>query len=249
MAACDHDGVESVSVTADDGVPLHVGVCGAGADVVVLSGGLGCVHYLAREELAPAGFRCWFPDPRGVGRSAGGAHHMSRAIADLEDIRHAIGADRWIGLGHSWGSDLAVRYALDRPQRVRAVVGIAGHGFHRDREWSAEYEAGRASTEDPVDIDFVPQVHASLWGSFKHWIHEPTLWRRLADCAVPMQFIAAGDDIRPSWPLQQLAELVPGASYDVVDGVVHDFWFTRPQLWRSVCTEACRQSDSVSARR
>lgn len=46
-------------------------------------------------------------------------------------------------------------------------------------------------------------------GVVKDWIHEPPLWRRLADCQVPMRFIAAGNDIRPSWPLQQLAELVP----------------------------------------
>jgi len=237
--------MKSVSVTAEDGVTLHVRVCGTGPDVVVLSGGPGCVHYLAREELAPIGFRSWFPDPRGVDKSDGGPHDMARAVADLENVRQAIGADRWIVLGHSWGSDLAVRYALDHPQPVQAVVGIAGHGFHRDREWSVEYEAGQAATKDPVDIDFVPQVHASLWGSFKHWIHEPALWRRLADCTVPMQFIAAGDDIRPSWPLQQLAELVPDASYDVVDGVVHDFWYTRPQLWQSVCSQACRQSGSA----
>ena len=237
-------GMESLTVATDDDVTLHVSACGAGPDVVVLSGGPGCVHYLAREELAPVGFRCWFPDPRGVAGSGGGPHDMTRAIADLEIIRQGVGIGSWIVLGHSWGSDLAVRYAMDHPDHVRAVVGIAGHGFHRDREWSAAYEAGLAA-EEPIDIDFVPEVHASLWGSFKDWIHEPSLWRRLADSSVPMRFIAASRDIRPSWPLQQLAELVPDASYEVVDGVVHDFWSTHPQLWQEVCTQACRQrSDS-----
>lgn len=231
--------MESVSVVTDDGVTLHVGACGTGSDIVVLSGGPGCVHYLAREELAPTGFRCWFPDPRGVGESGGGPHTMARAISDLEDIRRAIGAESWIVLGHSWGSDLAVRYALDHPERVHAVVGVAGHGLHRDREWSAAYEAGQ-TTEEPISIDFEPEVHASLWGSFQDWIHEPPLWRRLADCQVPMRFIAAGNDIRPSWPLQQLAELVPEGTFETVDGVVHDFWFTHPEVWQVMCTQACR---------
>ena len=48
-------------------------------------------------------------------------------------VRRAIGVEQWIVLGHSWGSDLAVRYALDHPDHVRGVVGIAGHGLHRDQ--------------------------------------------------------------------------------------------------------------------
>lgn len=108
--------MDSIVVAADDGVSLQVAVCGQGADVLVLSGGPGCVHYLAEESLAPTGFRCWFPDPRGVGRSGGGPHDMSAAVADLEAIRRDAGAGSWIVLGHSWGSDLAVRYALEQPR-------------------------------------------------------------------------------------------------------------------------------------
>lgn len=105
--------VDSVAVPTYDGLTLHVAACGRGADVLVLSGGPGCVHYLADEHLAPSGFRCWFPDPRGVGRSGGGPHDMATAVADLEVIRRATGVESWIVLGHSWGSDLAVRYALE----------------------------------------------------------------------------------------------------------------------------------------
>jgi proline iminopeptidase len=225
-------------VTADDGVVLHVASHGEGPDVVVLSGGPGCVHYLADELLAPVGNRCWFPDPRGVGRSGGGPHSMAVAVADLEALRRAIGVEQWIVLGHSWGSDLAVRYALDHPDRVCGVAGIAGHGLHRDREWSAAYEAGKAR-QSHVPIEWVPQVYAALWASFTEWIHEPQLWRQLADSPVPMTFIAPADDVRPTWPLQQLAALVPLGAFEVVPGAGHDFWSTHPQLWRAVCTAAC----------
>lgn len=232
--------MEAIEVIADDGVPLHVAVCGSGPDVLVLSGGPGCVHYLARAELYGAGFRWWFPDPRGVARSGGGPHDMRRAIRDLECVRQRVGTDAWLVLGHSWGSDLAVRYAVDHPHRVRGVVGIAGHGLHRDRDWSAAYEAGKAA-EEAIPIDWVPAVHASLWADFREWIHEATLWRRLADSPVPMTFVAAGQDIRPSWPLQQLAALVPHGRFEVVDAVGHHFWATDPQRWRTVCELACRE--------
>ncbi|MFG1909753.1 alpha/beta fold hydrolase [Kribbella sp. NPDC048928] len=129
-------------------VELHVGVTGEGRDVVVLTGGPGCVQYLERDEISPAGHRAWYPEPRGVGRSGGGPHSIERAIADLEGIRVAVGVDRWIVMGHSWGCDLGVRYAVEHPDSVVGVVGVAGRGPQRDRSWSEAYEAGNAS--EPV---------------------------------------------------------------------------------------------------
>ena len=231
-------------ITADDGTRLHVGATGEGPDVLVLTGGPGCVQYLEDGAIAPRGFRAWYPEPRGVGRSAGGAHTMERAVADLEAIRGQLGVPRWIVLGHSWGSDLAVRYAVEHPDTVTAVVGVAGKGAQRDRSWSAVYEAGQGS-EPVVEIAWSEEVHTSLGDSFGEWIHRPDLWRGLADCRTPMQLIAAGDDIRPSWPLQQLAALVPRGSFTTVPGVPHDFWSTHPQIWTDTITRACVEAARV----
>lgn len=227
------------TVRADDHICLHVGVTGSGPDVVVLSGGPGCVHYLEHEDIAPRGMRAWYPEPRGVGRSGGGPHTLDRAVADLEAVRRAAGVDSWVVLGHSWGADLAVRYALDHPAHVRSVVGVAGHGLHKDRTWSQIYESLK-HTEPEIDIDWVPSVHRALSESFVAWIHETALLRRLADCRVPMTIVAAERDIRPSWPLRQLAALVPRGTFVEVPDVPHDMWSTHPQVWLDVVTDACR---------
>jgi proline iminopeptidase len=216
---------------------LHVGVTGRGPDVVVLSGGPGCVQYLERDDLAPRGHRAWHPEPRGVGRSGGGPHTMEEAIADLEGIREAAGVGSWTVVGHSWGSDLGVRYAVEHPHAVTAVVGIAGRGPQRDRTWTDAYESGRP-TQPVVEIDWAPGVHTALSASFSEWIHRPDLWRGLATCDVPMHLIAAGDDIRPSWPIEQVAALVPRGTFATVPGVPHDFWFTHPELWTRTVTDA-----------
>lgn len=221
-----------------DDVALHVGVTGQGPDIVVLAGGPGCVQYLERDDISPPGYRAWYAEPRGVGRSGGGPHAMEQAVTDLEDIREAVGVGSWIVVGHSWGCDLAVRYAVEHPDTVTAVVGIAGRGPQRDRTWSEAYEVGK-STEPVIDIAWVPEVHASLSSSFTEWTHQPDLWRRLADCQVPMHFIAAGDDIRPSWPLAQLGGLVARGKFSTVPGVPHDFWATHPKLWTKTVAVAC----------
>ncbi|MFC4068563.1 alpha/beta fold hydrolase [Actinoplanes subglobosus] len=219
-------------------VSLHVGVTGSGPDVVVLSGGPGCVQYLERDELAPRGHRAWFPEPRGVGRSGGGPHTMEQAIADLEGIRVAAGVARWIVLGHSWGSDLGLRYAVSHPSSVAGLVGVAGRGPQRDRTWSEAYQAGRA-VDPGVDIECARDVHAALSASFGDWIHGPGLWRGLADCEVPIHLIAAGDDIRPSWPLAQVAAVVRNGRFSTVPGVPHDFWSAHPEVWTTIVTDAC----------
>ncbi|MBB5918129.1 proline iminopeptidase [Nocardia transvalensis] len=206
--------------------------------MVVLSGGPGCVQYLEDDRLAPGGMRAWFPEPRGVGRSGGGPHDMARAVADIEAVREAAGIDRWVVLGHSWGSDLAVRYALDHPGRVASVVGIAGHGLHNDRTWSQAYESGRHREFD-IEIPWEPTVHAALLASFREWIHEPALLRRLADTPVPMTFAAPQHDIRPSWPLRQLAALVPHGRFEEVPGTDHNLWSTDPSAWTTVVTGRC----------
>jgi proline iminopeptidase len=231
--------MRSLTVTADDGVSLHVGVTGRGPDVIVLSGGPGCVHYLEDDRLAPTGMWAWYPEPRGVGRSGGGPHDLERAVADLEAVRRAAGIRAWVVvLGHSWGSDLAVRYALDHPECVRSVVGVAGHGLHKDRTWSQAYESGRYLEAD-VEIDCEPDVHAALGKSFVQWIHEPGLLRRLADSPIRMTFIAPQHDIRPSWPLRQLATLVPHGVFEEIPGVAHNLWATDPQVWVEVVTRVC----------
>ena len=230
--------MRSTMVPADDGTLLHVGVTGDGPDVVVLSGGPGCVHYLEDDVLAPSGMRAWYPEPRGVGRSEGGPHDLAQAVADIEAVRRAEDIGSWVVLGHSWGSDLAVRYALNRPERVKGVVGVAGHGLHKDRTWSQIYEYSRHLEAD-IEIHWEPGVHAALSASFVEWIHEPELLRRLADCTISMTFVSPQNDIRPSWPLRQLAALIPNGRFEELPGVAHNLWATDPSVWVELITRAC----------
>lgn len=53
-------------------------------------------------------------DPRG--------YTIGRAVSDLEALRRAIGADRVVLHGHSWGARIVVAYAQDHPGRVAALI-------------------------------------------------------------------------------------------------------------------------------
>ena len=87
------------------------------------------------------------------------------------------------------------------------------------------------------------RIHAALAALAEALTTWRELWRirSLADSSVRMRFIAAANDIRPDWPLRQLAELVPAGSFELVAGVDHNFWTTDPERWIEVVTEACTQ--------
>lgn len=51
----------------------------------------------------------------------------------------------------------------------------------------------------------------------------------------------AGDDIRPSWPIEQLVRLVPNGNFRSVPQADHNYWKSDPELWLSVCTAACQR--------
>ena len=65
-------------------------------------------------------------DQRGVGRSAPLPHAVPLTMADLvddcEEVRQALGIERWAVFGQSFGGGLALRYATSYPGSVAAVV-------------------------------------------------------------------------------------------------------------------------------
>ncbi|RMF40244.1 MAG: prolyl aminopeptidase [Alphaproteobacteria bacterium] len=108
---------------------LHVEECGNpdGAPVVVLHGGPGGgISPGMRRFFDPRHYRVILFDQRGCGRSrphASVAHNTTwDLVADIERIREALGIDRWVVFGGSWGAALALIYAQTHPGPVRALV-------------------------------------------------------------------------------------------------------------------------------
>lgn len=211
--------------TALDGTRLFVELVGNGAPLLMLSGGPACINYLRPvAELLPQR-TCFLPEPRGVGQSGGGPHDIATAIADLEALRVHLGFGKWDVLGHSWGADLGLFYALAHPERVSRLISCAGTGVQYDRDWKAAYEAGKHLEADFV-VDYNPEVHAALRNDYRRYIKEPELFLRLSRLRVPVTFLHMGADIRPSWPAEQLAHLLPYAEFVELPEAPHNAWLT-----------------------
>jgi proline iminopeptidase len=129
-----------------DGAGLWTASSGTGPPVVLLHGGPGLWDYLAPlAALLHGEFTVVRFDQRGCGRStsSSGPFTIGQAVDDMDQVRSALGFGRWAVAGHSWGAELAVRYAARHPDRVTAVAYIAGVGAGNGFRDPYEAELGR----------------------------------------------------------------------------------------------------------
>ena len=112
-----------------DGHTIYVEQSGnpEGKPVVVLHGGPGggCSPAM-RRYFDPKVFRIVLFDQRGCGRSKPHASVEANTtwhlVDDIEKIRDALGIERWIVFGGSWGATLALIYAQAHPDRAVHLV-------------------------------------------------------------------------------------------------------------------------------
>jgi proline iminopeptidase len=97
--------------------------------LLVLHGGPGFSHeYLESLEsfLPQAGIEMYYYDQLGCNNSDQpedlSLWTLARYTAEVEEVRAALGLDRFVLYGHSWGGILAIEYALNYQQRLRGLV-------------------------------------------------------------------------------------------------------------------------------
>ena len=108
---------------------LYYELCGKadGKPAVVLHGGPGgAINPTMRRFFDPSRWNVALFDQRGCGRSRPNASLEDNTtwslIADIERLRVHLGVEKWTVFGGSWGSTLALAYAVTHPERVEALV-------------------------------------------------------------------------------------------------------------------------------
>jgi pimeloyl-ACP methyl ester carboxylesterase len=128
-----------------DGLSLHYWQSGRGPDLVLihgLGGNLAGWHLTMVPELQRE-YRVTTYDLRGHGRSeAPRSGYTTRDMADdLRGLLDALGVEQARVVGHSWGVDIALHFALRHPDRVSELVLIEGAllaplaDAYRDKGW------------------------------------------------------------------------------------------------------------------
>ena len=101
-----------------------------------------------RRFFDPAVYRVVLLDQRGAGRSTPHAeleqNTTKHLVEDLERLRRHLDLPSWVVMGGSWGSTLALCYAIAYPQSVRGMI-LRGIFLARPSEIDWLFKEGGAS--------------------------------------------------------------------------------------------------------
>lgn len=148
-----------------------------GLPALALHGGPGSGGSAGMAQVFdPARWRVIVPCQRGAGGSRPGGSLVDNTtdhlLADLRLLRRALGLERWLVYGGSWGATLALAHAADEPQAVSALLLRSSFlGRAEDIAWffdgaaAARPEAWRTLAAGVGHDDRLRTLHAWLTGA------------------------------------------------------------------------------------
>lgn len=104
---------------------------GTGIPLVLLNAGPGHSHHCYHPHFSRIKdiARVIYYDARGTGKSSvdstGKTYTIRQAVEDVENLRKALGIEKWMVLGWSFGGILAQCYALTYPEHITGLVLVA----------------------------------------------------------------------------------------------------------------------------
>ena len=163
------------------GAELYVELEGRGTPLVLINGGPGGTHHYFHPWFSRARkyAKVVYYDQRGCGLSdfqpGEEGYSVEQAAGDLDALRQALGFEKWIVLGYSYGGFLAQLYTVLHPENVSGLVllgaspGIrADTGRSRQGEFITEAERKRMTelrkelNDYAKNRDLTRQEHVAL---------------------------------------------------------------------------------------
>ncbi len=144
--------------------------------MVVLHGGPGgATNPTMRRFFDPTRWRMVLFDQRGCGRSRPNAsleHNTTWAlIEDIERLREQCGVEKWTVFGGSWGSTLALAYAITHPERVAGLI-LRGIFLLTQKELDWFYQQGASMLFPDAWERFVAPIPPAERGNMMDAYHK-----------------------------------------------------------------------------
>jgi proline iminopeptidase len=136
-----------------------------GVPIVFLHGGPGGgINPDHRRFFDPNHYRIILFDQRGSGKSTPSAELRENTtwdlVADIEKLREILQIKKWLVFGGSWGSTLALSYAITHPEKTLALI-LRGIFLCRKEEIQWFYQKGASAIFPDYWEDYENQIPAA----------------------------------------------------------------------------------------
>jgi proline iminopeptidase len=118
---------------------------------------------------------------------------------------------------------------LKHPENTIAFLYLSGNGAQNDRIWLEEYHKNLAEFGEKIPESpflFNREVNRRCNQSWRKFIQHPKLWLDISQMDVPSLFLYGSKDIRPSWPAEQISNLLPNSKFVMIQGAGHYTWLS-----------------------
>jgi pimeloyl-ACP methyl ester carboxylesterase len=230
---------------------IHLFRGGAGAPVLFLHAAGGAGTWPEFNELLARRFEVFAPDHPGFGKSdeLPEVEAMDDLVYHYLDVIERLGLDRPHVVGGSFGGWIAAELAVAAPHAIGSLVLLGAAGLRlpdhpvADLFLMTPQQLGTTLYHDPVkaaaflpadpDLDTVLAAYGDAtalarfcWTPF---LSNPKLARRLRRITAPTLVTWSSDDrLIPIAHGRRYAELIPNATFTVVEDCGHAMYFERP---------------------
>jgi proline iminopeptidase len=128
-----------------------------------------------RSFFSPDHYRIILFDQRGCGKSVPFSSLENNTtwdlVADIEKLRQHLHVNDWVVFGGSWGSTLALTYAIKHPEHVQALI-LRGIFLARPKEIAWFYQSGASYLFPDLWEQYCAPIPLEERSDFVHAYHE-----------------------------------------------------------------------------
>lgn len=160
---------------------------GQGPPMVMIHGGPGGTHHYFHPWFSQAANFCEliYYDQRGCGRSdfisGPDGYSFSQAVEDLDKLRHALGIEKWIVCGYSYGGAIAQHYTLKHPGNTLGMVLINPAPVLKDPALNGSRQHDYISAEEKQRIEEIYDLYRNREIDFLELLYNKGIngdWKR-----------------------------------------------------------------------